>query len=452
MNPAVEAAKEAAKAEVIFGQATEQAGLLASENTGIVNTLAQQGGLSRTQALGAGAAAQRFATTAGLPGETQNLGRILTNLAASRGIGGDELSSFISRAQKERGRFTQEYLGQGIETIYRDYALKHRGELEQGYDKPRTVEQDVAGLSDIEKRRALAETLESKSGRFQNASAERAASFEGTVDRSNAAWNNATTSIGKFITTNDTLITSLVYWTELVQSVTGNLDDNKPGSGAGGLLTNAEIGSRSFETTFGRKKGEDVGFFRSTFESGFDDQLFGGYFKQKRLDRENEGLNDPAFGNESNRLYQQRNTQFTHLQEQGRVKITDPSQFNIATGAGFTIETQKDFLARQKKAFDELVVIQRELRQDEEKFNETLVARQAALSKLRTIEQALPQTQAAFAQGLGGDNPFVKPLTEMDTAGCEGQSAMGWVQQHDSGWVRAARKRQRAVRHFKSTH
>jgi hypothetical protein len=433
-------ARAQSEAESMMATATAQAGLLANENEKIVRSLQTQAGLSRTIGLQAVATATRFATSAGMPGDTGDIARIITNMGVSHGVTAEGIPALIDSAMKERGRFSQEYLGKTQEKIYYDYALRNRQGLEAGYPGSRTIQQDVSSLSDMEKRRAIIEEIEKRQGEFANAQATREASLAGKAERSAQAWNDITSAMGRFILTSRPLIKILDTAAGLLGSVAPDTD--KPGSGPGGMLTEQDIIRRSRESVGTGaasasaggllRAASDVTLIRPIYEliqglRGGGAEHFGravpfagayyAAYKDQQID------NEQARSEAEDLLRRQQHQQFMTLQKAGRVVYSDAqgreytqremdamntqdrgrilSNFNFGTGQGYRIETEEQYNKRLQKVFDERIKMYHEV--------------QAAEANINKVEPLLGgQLQGQLAAGFAPENPFVKQMAEMD--------------------------------------
>lgn len=452
----LESAEAQSQAENALAAASRQAGLLASENERIVQSIQGQAGASRTQALLTTAAAQRFSTTAGRPGETGQLSTIIGNIAASRGLGNDKIAELLDQAQHEQGRFAQEYLGSSPEQIYRRYAERHRPELESGYQERRTIQQDVSSLSDMEKRRALIDELERKQTQFAGAMNNRADTLAGKMERVHGAWDNMTSSMGRFLASSQSIVTILDWIAAKLGGIKG--PDEQAGSGPGGLLTEADIRTRALggvSTNLNASsalagglarevtQGAGIGSFLLHLFGGGEGHItagdipvFGPLINAKRAQGEQ---NELELNQAQDQLRRQNQARFLQLQQAGRVIYKDSagkeftqteldklsheergrvlSNFNMGNAGTFRIEGEKEFGSRMQKAFDAQLKALHEMQAAEETFTYELGHRQAALAKLRGIEDSL-QTNVAgqFGQGIGGDNALVRPMIAMETA------------------------------------
>lgn len=455
-SASIENAKAQSAAEVMLSSATQQAGLLAGQNEGIVKSLMTQAGMSRTLASEATAATTRFATSAGLPGEESRLAKQFANIGAAREVAPGQMAELIDQASKEQGRFAQHYLGVSTETIYRQYAERHRTELEAGYPEKRTTQQNVASLSDLEKRRALIEAIEDRQGTFANAQAERQATVAGQIDRTSAAWDDITASMGQFVLTSTVVIKDI----EALSAVLGFLSPTRQakGTGIGGMITQADMARQSEEFRTSQSRG--LSFAGQATMSGLLRSMMGGidpygawqnrsllplipgvggfigaYQAQRNASNQEEAENDA-------RLNIQRQAAFGQLQKAGRVIYKDAggkeytqaqldaltqeqrqqvmSNFNLGgsgiSGQGYRIEGDIEFDKRMKKIYDDRIKTMHELQVAEEKFTYELGHRTNALAKLRQAELAMPQTQERIGAGLDPTNAFVKPMTQLATA------------------------------------
>jgi hypothetical protein len=436
----LENAKAQSEAENMMATATQQAGLLASENDKIVKSLQAQAGVGTTIGLQAVANAQRFATSAGMPGATGDISRIISNIGVSHGVTAEGLPQLIDAAMKERGRFTQEYLGKTQEKIYYDYALRNRESLEAGYPGHRTIQQDVSSLSDMEKRRAVIEEIEKRQGEFANAQATREISLAGKAERATQAWNDITAAMGRFILTSRPLIKFLELAGNLLGSVAPDID--RAGSGPGGMLTEADIQQRARQSVgsgaasasaggFARALGDLTGV-REIYElvqgiRGGGSEHFtraipfaGAYYAAYK---DQQISNEEAYNIAQDELRRTQQGQFRTLQKAGRVVYSDArgqeytqreldalghsergrvlSNFNFGTGQGYRIETEEEYNKRLDKVFKERIRLYHEV--------------QAAEANINKVEPLLQgQLQGQVAAGLAPDNPFLKQMSEMD--------------------------------------
>jgi hypothetical protein len=363
-------AKAQSEAESMMATATAQAGLLANENEKIVRSLQTQAGLSRTIGLQAVATATRFATSAGMPGDTGDIARIITNMGVSHGVTAEGIPALIDSAMKERGRFSQEYLGKTQEKIYYDYALRNRQGLEAGYPGSRTIQQDVSSLSDMEKRRAIIEEIEKRQGEFANAQATREASLAGKAERSAQAWNDITSAMGRFILTSRPLIKILDTAAGLLGSVAPDTD--KPGSGPGGMLTEQDIIRRSRESVgTGAASASAGGLLRAASDVTLIRPIY-------ELIQGIRGGGAEHFG----RAVPFAGAYYAAYKDQ-------------------QIETEQEYNKRLQKVFDERIKMYHEV--------------QAAEANINKVEPLLGgQLQGQLAAGFAPENPFVKQMAEMD--------------------------------------
>lgn len=447
----LENAKAQSEAELGLQGATQQAGMLASENEKIVESLQRQGQTSRTISLQAVAAATRFATQAGRPGEEGGLTRIFANIAASRGLSNEKIPELIDQAMKERGRFAQEYLGTTPTHIFTEYVRTHRGELEEGFPEKRTLAQDVAGLSDLEKRRALIDAIEARQGQFTGALSNRMDTIAGKAEAARAGFDNITASMGQMILASRNV--SMIL--DLITNAMGgpSAGANAPGTGPGGLLTMAEIQQRAqggfgtgqflagaairlLPTLTGAQNIYAVGqAAKERDASRLLDAIpvvgafTASYKAQKIADASRDDL-------EQMRLARVNMDAFLQMQKAGRVIRVDASgreytqqQYEKASitekqaldasfkfgERGYRIESTEEYQKRRKGQYDELIKLQGGLNREEAIFNEQLDHRQQALAKLTQIQISLPSVQEQFGTAAAPDNPFVKSFMQLDT-------------------------------------
>lgn len=207
----VTASLEAAKATTEQGNAlryaTEAAGGNLQANRALAEGI-QKFGYSRIEAQQVVATASRISYRH--PEDVGGLTQLATDIAASRGGGLEKAPGVLQDIVEGRDRTYREYFNTTPEDIYKQAGKKaieaqsaqdYRGIGNKNYDtEAQKVTKYVSALTEEEKEQLRLNYALSQSGRFSGDAAERATTLAGKMDLVSASFSNAVANIGLFIT------------------------------------------------------------------------------------------------------------------------------------------------------------------------------------------------------------------------------------------------------------
>lgn len=208
-------AVEAAKVSVDFGNAQKFAAEQAGANVGVVQRLGDslgQYGLTRQQGRTATTEAARLAKDH--PEQIGSIVQTVTDIAASRGQGIQEVAKLIDEIRQGRPRLVEEYLQKNPDQIFQDYASQqlasrttnradnsglYIGNKDPIKSRTQEIKDYVAGMDEAEKRTATLNYILSQAGNYSGQAADRANTLAGRLDKLNAVFADGKEDVGLFI-------------------------------------------------------------------------------------------------------------------------------------------------------------------------------------------------------------------------------------------------------------
>lgn len=202
---------QAAKTSVDLGNglvfATQQANGNVEANRALAVSL-QGVGLSRSEGFKTVTQAARF--TQGRPDDTSRLVQVITDVAASRGLGVNQSDQLIDALRARKPRIYEELFNTKPEDLYKQAANRSLDtQSGQGFTgvtggdyetRAQKITKYVSALSDAQKHEIELNYILSQSSRFQGEAAERANTLAGRIDKVSAAFSNTEEVVGLFVT------------------------------------------------------------------------------------------------------------------------------------------------------------------------------------------------------------------------------------------------------------
>ncbi len=178
---AIDKAVEQAKANRLLASAATEAGLAQGTLAEANKRFAASVGLSDVAAASTTAQIQRLTTNAGRPNDTDKILKSFADLGAARGIGGKDLETLIGTILSGQD--------EGLNKL----GISDPGQLQKEFAK--SIGTTTEALTQQQKVLAGLNAVVEKSGIFTGAAEARMNSIEGSVAKTNAAYENLTTGI-----------------------------------------------------------------------------------------------------------------------------------------------------------------------------------------------------------------------------------------------------------------
>lgn len=260
----IEAAKATSEQANSLKFATEAAGGNLNANRALAESLVPLG-FTRAGASQTIAAAAR--ATFRNPSQTEGLGRLAVNVAASRGGGIDKAPEVIEDILGGRDRKYREYFNITPEEIYKEAGKKRlasntqvdpslfigKGSRDYHTEKQQ-ISEYVSALTEEEKEQLRLNYVISQSFRFEGDAAERARTLTGRIDLVSASFYNASANVGAFVS-------EIRPVKELLDSLASGQQGNifKPPvlgqSGPESTINNADVTRFASDSTTGSRAG-----------------------------------------------------------------------------------------------------------------------------------------------------------------------------------------------------
>jgi hypothetical protein len=229
---AIDISIEATRQNRLLAASATEAGKSYAELSAENAKFAKGLGVSNVQAAGTTARIQQLATFGGTPGRSAELEKSFGNLAAARGIGGDELGTLVGSILSGQDEGLNRLGLSDPSKIYDQFA--------------RSIGTTSDKLNQFQRVQALTNAVVDKSKIFDGSAEARMNTLEGTVAKSAATWNNLTTSLANNFAGSKEVHDALEGLNALLTEASGNVEDLQKkmsqGGNAAGLAQSTAAG------------------------------------------------------------------------------------------------------------------------------------------------------------------------------------------------------------------
>jgi hypothetical protein len=273
VTQAVEAARKSSDLGLAMEYAGQRAGISAERYESLTEQYRNLG-QSRDQARSALVEATRFAEER--PTLVEPLTRAVTNIAAARGLGLENVDQLIEQFRRRESKFYKRSLGKTVEELYEDEArnvirarpsdsqttgdianlLGVRGSF-AGSNKDfrkenRTEAQEIAtyvqNLSEAQKERIAINAIIREGANVEGEAERRQNTLAGSLDRLTARWAENKIAVGEWVASLTPVQNLVATLTRTFENL-GIAQGKVKGTGPGGVITNADVARQGQETS-----------------------------------------------------------------------------------------------------------------------------------------------------------------------------------------------------------